>query len=249
MKILVDGFPETEPDGRTALDLIDLSVANRIEVVRSNASTLFGNASGGLVNIETIPWFAQPYAETNNIFGDYGLRKNNLNIGTTLGTGRLFVSGTNSAFDGARQYASSKSTQVNAALVMMFDETTRLKLSASGAVNRFAISGPLTKEQFEADASQAHPVYLAQRERRFNRVARFGVQFNKEFSEHHSLELLGYVSRKVLERSERGTYRDFNRLHLGGGVVYNWNGLWENFIPRATLGIDGSPQDGTILFI
>src|SRR5688572_4905586 len=38
IRILLDGFPETEPDGRTALDGIDLASTHSIEVVRSNAS-------------------------------------------------------------------------------------------------------------------------------------------------------------------------------------------------------------------
>lgn len=53
IKVLVDGIPETEPDGRTSLDLVDLGSAGRLEVIRSNVSTLFGNASGGIINVET----------------------------------------------------------------------------------------------------------------------------------------------------------------------------------------------------
>lgn len=248
IKVLVDGFPETEPDGRTALDLIDLSAVSRIEVVRSNASTLFGNASGGVVNIETMPWFSRPYVETNNIFGSFGLRKNNLSVGTMLSSGRLFFSATNSAFDGARQNSGSQSTQLNAALTTEFDATTRLKLMASGAINRFSIPGPLTKEQFETDPTAANATYRTRREQRYNRVTRFGLQFNKELSDEQSLEILGYLSPKILERSERGTYRDFNRLHFGGGVVYNWHSKGDEFFSRITAGADGSSQDGTILF-
>ncbi|HEV3050054.1 MAG TPA: Plug domain-containing protein, partial [Longimicrobium sp.] len=38
IRILQDGVPETEPDGRTAMDLIDLGAVEEMEVVRSNAS-------------------------------------------------------------------------------------------------------------------------------------------------------------------------------------------------------------------
>ena len=46
IKFFVDGIPETEPDGRTSFDNIDLSLTNKIEVVRSNVSALWGNAAG-----------------------------------------------------------------------------------------------------------------------------------------------------------------------------------------------------------
>ncbi|HSE52208.1 MAG TPA: Plug domain-containing protein, partial [Gemmatimonadales bacterium] len=46
IRVLLDGFPETEPDGRTSFDGIDLASASAIEVIRSNASSLYGNAAG-----------------------------------------------------------------------------------------------------------------------------------------------------------------------------------------------------------
>ena len=55
IRVLLDGIPETEPDGRTAFDLVDLAAASPIEVVRSNASSLWGNAGGGVVSISTTP--------------------------------------------------------------------------------------------------------------------------------------------------------------------------------------------------
>ncbi len=39
IRVLTDGIPVTEPDGRTSLDLIDLGATDRIEVARSNASS------------------------------------------------------------------------------------------------------------------------------------------------------------------------------------------------------------------
>jgi iron complex outermembrane receptor protein len=248
IKILIDGFPETEPDGRTALDLLDFSTAQRIEVVRSNASTLFGNASGGVLNIETMPWMLAPRAETGHLFGSYGLRRNNLRVGTPLTNGQVFVSMTNASFDGFRRNSSSRSTQLTAALVADIDATTRLRFSTTAAIHRFEIPGPLTAAQYEADPTQANATYLARRERRFNRTGRFGMHLSKQLGPEQSVELLGYLTPKVLERSERGTYRDFNRLHGGGGMVYNWKTERAGLFHRVTAGVDGSSQDGTILF-
>jgi iron complex outermembrane receptor protein len=248
IKILIDGFPETEPDGRTALDLLDLYTAQRIEAVRSNASTLFGNASGGVLNIETMPWRMSPSVETGHLIGSYGLRRNNVRVGTPLSNGQAFVSITNSAFDGFRRNSSSRSTHLSVALTTEIDATTKLKFSTVGAINRFEIPGPLTAAQYDADPTLANATYLARRERRFNRTARLGVQLLKEMGTEQSVEVLGYLTPKVLERSERGTYRDFNRLHGGGGLVYTWKTERTTFLHRVTAGVDGSSQDGTILF-
>lgn len=59
IRVLLDGFPETEPDGRTSFDDIDLATASQVEVVRSNASAEWGNAAGGVVSVSTTPVFAR----------------------------------------------------------------------------------------------------------------------------------------------------------------------------------------------
>jgi CheY-like chemotaxis protein len=44
IRVLLDGIPETEPDGRTSFDGIDLASAEHVEVIRSNASALWGRS-------------------------------------------------------------------------------------------------------------------------------------------------------------------------------------------------------------
>ena len=52
--VLIDGVPITDADGFTRLDQIDLSAAERLEVVKGPASALYGNAAfGGVVNVIT----------------------------------------------------------------------------------------------------------------------------------------------------------------------------------------------------
>ena len=53
IKILLDGIPQTLPDGQGQLTHVDLGAADRIEVLRGSASALYGNASGGVISIWT----------------------------------------------------------------------------------------------------------------------------------------------------------------------------------------------------
>ena len=53
IKILVDGIPQTLPDGQGQLTNLELGEVDRIEVLRGSASALYGNASGGVISIWT----------------------------------------------------------------------------------------------------------------------------------------------------------------------------------------------------
>jgi iron complex outermembrane receptor protein len=53
LRILVDGIPATLPDGQSQVSHIDLASAERIEVLRGPFSVLYGNSSGGVIDIVT----------------------------------------------------------------------------------------------------------------------------------------------------------------------------------------------------
>ena len=248
VKVLIDGFPASEPDGRTALDQLDLNTAERIEVIRSNASTLFGNASGGVVNIESRSRFPESFVENNAALGSFGLEKNCLAAGLTLGSGRLLFSATRTLFDGWREHTNSSSSQYYAIFHSNPDANTHLKLLTSFAYTRFRMAGALTQSQFDSDPKQSNPTYLARDEHRFNRTGKLGFNLSKNVAGHHTIEVLGFVEPKVLERSERNTFRDFNRFHLGGGAVWSWRQKGDDSGLRLTAGTDAGFQDGSVLF-
>src|SRR5437868_896786 len=53
IRILRDGIPLTLPDGQTPVDYLDLESVGRVEVMRGSASSLYGNAGGGVVDLRT----------------------------------------------------------------------------------------------------------------------------------------------------------------------------------------------------
>jgi iron complex outermembrane receptor protein len=53
VRILRDGMPLTNADGQTPLDYLDLEDVGRIEVIRGTAASLYGNASGGVIDIRS----------------------------------------------------------------------------------------------------------------------------------------------------------------------------------------------------
>ncbi len=75
VKVLVDGIPATLPDGQTSLSHLDPRWVERAEVVRGPASSLWGNAAGGVIQLETAgPPGSGSDASATWLMGAHGLR-------------------------------------------------------------------------------------------------------------------------------------------------------------------------------
>jgi iron complex outermembrane recepter protein len=241
IRVLLDGFPETEPDGRTSLDGVDLAAIHQVEVVRSNASAVWGNAAGGVVSLSTLPQEGTPALALEPMAGAFGLRRYTARASTALGgQGRLGASFVRSQVDGWREHSASERSLLNVALREPVAAHTQLGVYAVGSENLFRIPGPLTIAQVAAAPRQANATYLARDERRFNRVARLGLTVDHQLSDRVGVGALLYVNPKSLQRSERGTFRDFTRYHVGGNASLR--------IGTLLVGADYALQDGAILF-
>jgi iron complex outermembrane receptor protein len=256
IRFYTDGIPETEPDGRTAFDLINTVHASSVEVIRSNSSTLWGNAAGGIVSVSTVPTTRAPFVDIDVAGGSFGLLRQSLLANTPLGNGQAYVSITNTAMDGWRQMSRGFQTLGTIGVVTHPSERTNLNIFTTAATNQFEIPGPLTEAQYEADPQQAQgdttiyrPSFVQRDERRDNRLIRIGTTLDHTFSNEHGLSATAFVQSKKLARSERNTWRDFNRYHIGGNAVYRYTQvLGEEAVNRILIGGDVQYQDGAILF-
>ena len=249
IRILLDGFPETEPDGRTALDGIDLASTHSIEVVRSNASAMWGNAAGGVINVSSVPAPDARGFDSDLAAGTYGLWRGVVRGSAAAGTGSLAFSVVRTTFDGWRQNSASRRSLLNLAYRSDEDEATRVGLYAVASDNFYEIPGPQTAAQFNINDQLANPLYLSRHERRHNRVGRLGVTLAHDASERFGVDGLFYIQPKFLQRSERGTWRDFTRFHLGGQAGMRLaTPLGRSVAGELRAGIDAAYQDGAALF-
>jgi iron complex outermembrane receptor protein len=249
VRVLVDGFPETEPDGRTAFDGVDLGAAERIEVVRSNASSMWGNAAGGVVSISTAPAHGQQGATGESMVGSYGLQRYLAQASTIAGGVALHGTLVRSIFDGWREHSASDRVLLNAGASGVAGGHTAYAAHLLGTINDFRIPGPLTAAELAENPRQANPTYRQRDERRLNRVARLGVVVRHREGHPWGLTATAFAQPKDLTRSERGTYREFNRWHLGGSLVGRGEFRWSGSVRGAVLaGVDEAYQNGPARF-
>ncbi len=249
IRVLLDGVPETEPDGRTSFDNIDLAATEGIDVIRSNSSSLWGNAAGGVVSLSTVPAVDRAFATLQFMSGSFGMQRYVAQMGAPVGNGGVaYATLTNTTFDGWRVNSDARRVLVNAGLSAPLGAKTRVRVHLLGANNLMHIPGPLSAAQVAADPKQANATYNTRDERRYNRLGRLGVIAEHTIDAKQSISAMTYVNPKFLQRSERGTFRDFTRYHVGGNLLYNRVHAVGGKANRFTAGLDQAYQDGAILF-
>ena len=74
IKLIVDGIPETTPDGQGQLDNLNLGIIETVEVIRGPSASLYGNASGGVIKINSISNFENNFVNLKSTYGSYGMQ-------------------------------------------------------------------------------------------------------------------------------------------------------------------------------
>jgi outer membrane receptor protein involved in Fe transport len=111
IRVLRDGLPLTLPDGQTPVDYLDLESVGRIEVMRGSASSLYGNAGGGVVDIRSSDPLPVPVSgEVRYWDGSNGSRRLVAKSGGILGTLAYQGNVARTESDGYRDHSRQKMT-------------------------------------------------------------------------------------------------------------------------------------------
>lgn len=246
IRVTLDGFPLTEPDGRTSMDLADPALLDRVRVVRSNSSVLYGPASGGLIELQTTNYFGEDYGRGRAEFGSFGYAKQVAETGFVTGSANIRVAGATENFDGYREHSRGARSSVFTTILSEPAPDTHLGVYLAATHNIQHLAGALTRAEFDADPTQANPDYVTQDARRDNWIGRLGARVVHDFEGGSELTVGAFVEPKTIHRSERNRYRDFQRVHAGGSALLS-GPLSEGRL-RWTVGVDEAMQDGSVLF-
>ncbi len=175
VRILRDGIPLTLPDGQTPVDYLSLESTGLIEVLRGAASALYGNASGGVIDIHTRPASANAVdADLKHWFGDDGRRTS----GAASGTAGGFTYVTDAILarsDGSRAHSMQRSA-TGFVRIERPSSSGRIALTAMLYDNPLSENpGALTLDEMLADPSRADPLSVRRNARKSVRQAQVGV--------------------------------------------------------------------------
>jgi len=197
VKIYVDGIPETLPDGQGQVDNIDINAISSIEVIRGPSSALYGNASGGVINIFT----AEPEANSFSVDvgqGDFGYRSINFEQNYIQNNHSLALNLTTKELDGYRDNNEHQNQQVSLRLHSDFNSST--SLISSFNYTRQPVSqdpGGINFNQLSTNRSSAYQNNILYDAGESLSQARMGVSLIHNLQNSSQINLRGYTVKRA----------------------------------------------------
>ncbi|MCH8033084.1 MAG: TonB-dependent receptor [Bacteroidetes bacterium] len=222
VRILLDGIPESEPDGQTRIEAIDFNSIGRIEIVKGNSSSLYTNAPGGVVNFINDVDFPRSFTVQFNQFGSFELRRNGFKTGIRTDKYGFLATYSYQNYEGYREHNSEYWHIFNTVLEVHPGDNTSLKILGYFVDGLIKLPGSLTKEEFEEDPFQPDQRQVDRDSKRISTKGRLGVRFNTKFgsSLNNEIEITTYGTMKFFHRPSR-TYKIINRNGLGLTTRYS----------------------------
>jgi len=221
VRILLDGIPESEPDGQTRIEAIDFNSIGSIELVKGNSSSLYTNAPGGVINFINDIYFPYSFATQFNEFGSFDLRRNGLKFGVR--TDQYGFLGTYSYhnYKGFRPHSEDYWHIFNTVVDVLPGDGTNLQIFGYFVDGLIKLPGSLTKEQFDEDPYQAAQREIDRDSKRISQKGRIGLKFNTKFGPNNNqeIEIVPYGTIKYFHRTA-ATYRIMDRYGLGSSFRY-----------------------------
>jgi iron complex outermembrane receptor protein len=220
VRLYTDGIPATMPDGQGQVSNFNFDSADRIEVLRGPFSALYGNSSGGVIQLFTADGSDPPTLRTSVGAGSDGMWR--VDAGARGNRGDFGYNADVADFrtDGYRDHSRASRLNSNAKLDFRFDNGGKLTLLLNSVSMPLALDPQgLTAQQFESDPRQAAPSALTYNTRKSVHQAQAGATYTQDIGEHQALNLLVYSGTRGVQQFLSVPVSAQNNPLSSGGVV------------------------------
>jgi iron complex outermembrane receptor protein len=236
VRLYQDFIPVTMPDGQGQTGSFSLLSAKSIEVLRGPFSTLYGNASGGVISVFTEDPPVAPVFNASVSGGSYTTYNAGLKALGPAGPVGYVVAANHFDTDGYREHSAATRDIVNAKLVFAPVDGTRVTMI--GNIQHQPDSQDplgLTQAQVEANPRQADPAAILFNTRKTVNQTQGGAAVEHDFAGTTTLRFTGYGGTRNI-----GQYLALSGAAptSSGGVVNlarNYGGVGARLILRGDL--------------
>src|SRR5881397_1070227 len=251
IKVLVDGIPQTLPDGQGQLTNLELGEVDRIEVLRGSASALYGNASGGVISIWTRPHdVAHIDEEARFVAGRFDARSGrSWNKWQTTTTARLGGAGTalltvsRLDYDGERDHSAADNRVLNARVQLPLGPAWSLAMVTDIGDNPRADNpGSLTHAELQANRDT---VPLLNRNRNAGKAVtqvQSGATLRRPLADGGEAAVTLFGLTRDLKNPITTTYIDLDRVDYGARASITYPLPLGTLAHRLTTGFDFQRQ-------
>ncbi|MFI5246670.1 MAG: TonB-dependent receptor, partial [Gemmatimonadales bacterium] len=228
VKVLIDGVPQSLPDGQNALNNLELGDVSRVEVLRGSASSLYGNGSGGVIAFTTDMSAPDPLGQSLRVeSGSFGttkwLSRTSGRDGSLIGS----LAASRTIVNGFRQFSNADVKQLNGALDLGFTPATSLSLRAFATEMPTALNpGALTAAEYAVNRDSASATNIRRDASKAISQNQFSLRVQHAAGDGGSYSATAYVVRRFVDNPLStsppgtagptvGTYSTLNRWVTG----------------------------------
>ena len=223
--ILLDGIPLTFPDGQSQLNNLDINSIGKMEIIRGPSSFLYGNSSGGVIEIQSKHIFSQKLKLIPSFrIGSFGFQKYSVVGAGRMGNNSLSVSFNKINSSGFRENSAASSTALNIISAQQFKDN----ISIEGIFNYYNAPyllnpSSLTKSDAKNNPTLARTFVKEQGAGKDVKQGQAGMTFTYKPDNYHKLRATLYgISRSMLNPIP-GRYINLNRISGGFRTDYSYS--------------------------
>jgi len=232
IRLIADGIPATMPDGQGQAATFALGSAESIEVLRGPFSSLYGNAAGGVIVVETADPPVQPTVDVDLFAGSYGTWRAATRLGATQGAlGGLFDASRFES-DGYRDHSAVQRDHFNLKLKYAVKPDTTFTL-VGNQLRQPETQDPLglTRAQVDQNPRQATPQAITFNTRKTIYQEQLGGTLSHRLDTTSKIEATVYGGQRWVEQylgfaggappaTTSGGVVQLDREYAGGALRY-----------------------------
>ncbi len=201
VRIYIDGIPGTMPDGQGQISNVDLGSAAAIEVLRGPFSALYGNSSGGVVQVFTEDGSGTPKWTFGGGAGSNGELRYDGKL--TGAEGNLdYVAGVSHfETDGYRQHSAARRDIENVKLGIRLDERSKISIVGNGVELPYAQDAlGLSRAELQAAPRSADPSAIQFNTRKSLAQTQGGLIYDLRVDADNALRAMVYGGHRDTEQ-------------------------------------------------
>lgn len=201
LRIYVDGIPATMPDGQGQTSNIDIGSVDTIEVLRGPFSALYGNSSGGVINVTSQTGTQPPTVEASSYYGSFGTWHYGMKATGAVGDGShagdvdYTVSTNRFTTHGYRDHSGARKNLANARLGVRINDVSKLTLLLNSVDIKANDAGGLTADEWRDNPRQS-PRGDQYNTRKNTRQTQTGLRYERQLSAQDDLSVMMYAGER-----------------------------------------------------